>query len=60
MLYSEYVSCRRDYQERGHLFLLEMGHACLFYKPGKGKTYACIDAIKDVEKENPDCEQFCT
>lgn len=55
MLYSEYKLHRRDYQERGHLFLLEMKHACLFYKPGKGKTYPCIDALLDVAKEKPDC-----
>ena len=55
MLYKEYLSCRRDYQERGHLFLLEMKHACLFYKPGKGKTYPCIDALLDVAKKKPNC-----
>ena len=49
MLYSEYLTKRRDYQERGHLFLLERKHACLYYKPGKGKTYPCIDAMRDVD-----------
>lgn len=49
MLYAEYLTKRRDYQERGHLFLLERKHACLFYKPGKGKTYPCIDALRDVD-----------
>lgn len=48
MLYSEYLNNKRDYQEAGHLFLLERKHACLFYKPGKGKTYPCIDALRDV------------
>lgn len=48
MLYSEYLLNKRDYQEFGHAFLLERKHACLFYKPGKGKTYPCIDAIRDV------------
>jgi SNF2 family DNA or RNA helicase len=50
MLYQEYLTKRRDYQERGHLFLLERKHACLFYKPGKGKTYPCIDALRDVDQ----------
>lgn len=49
MLYSEYLTCRKGYQEAGHLLLLEKKHACLFYKPGKGKTYPCIDAIRDVD-----------
>ena len=49
MEYSEYLENRRDYQELGHLFLLERKHACLFYKPGKGKTYPCIDALRDVD-----------
>lgn len=50
MLYNEYLLNRRDYQEYGHLFLLERKHACLYYKPGKGKTYPCIDAVRDVDK----------
>lgn len=49
MLYKEYLLNRRDYQEEGHLFLLERKHACLYYKPGKGKTYPCIDALRDVD-----------
>ena len=50
MEYKEYLTCRKGYQEAGHLLLLEKKHACLFYKPGKGKTYPCIDAIRDVDK----------
>lgn len=50
MLYSEYLENKRPYQEDGHIFLLERKHACLFYKPGKGKTYPCIDALLDVNK----------
>ena len=50
MLYNEYLKCRKGYQQAGHLLLLERKHACLFYKPGKGKTYPCIDAIRDVDK----------
>lgn len=49
MLYSEYLKQKRPYQEFGHLFLLEQKHACLFYKPGKGKTYPTIDAIRDID-----------
>lgn len=50
MLYSEYITKRKPYQEYGYLFLLERKHACLFYKPGKGKTYPCVDAARDVDK----------
>lgn len=50
MLYNEYINNRRDYQELGALFLLERKHCCLFYKPGKGKTYPAIDAMRDVDK----------
>jgi len=50
MEYAEYVNKRRDYQEIGYLFLLERKHACLYYKPGKGKTYPCIDALRDIDE----------
>ena len=50
MLYSEYLENRKPYQEYGYWFLLERKHACLFYKPGKGKTYPCVDAIREVNK----------
>ena len=49
MEYEEYLQKRKPYQEKGFLFLLERKHACLFYQPGKGKTYPCIDAIRDVD-----------
>lgn len=49
MLYSEYLKNKRPYQEEGHLFLIQRKHACLFYEPGKGKTYPCIDALRDVD-----------
>lgn len=49
MLYKDYVNCRKSYQEAGSLLLLEKKHACLFYKPGKGKTYPCVDAMRDVD-----------
>lgn len=53
MLYSEYLKNRHPYQELGSLLLLEQKHACLFYAPGKGKTYPTIDALLDVCKEKP-------
>lgn len=56
MLYEEYLTKRKSYQEAGHLFLLERKHACLFYKPGKGKTYPCIDALRDVAESKKDCK----
>lgn len=49
MQYTEYLNNKMSYQEAGSLFLLERKHACLFYKPGKGKTYPCIDAIRDID-----------
>ena len=49
MLYSEYLQNRYAYQEMGYLFLLERKHCCLYYKPGKGKTYPTIDALRDVD-----------
>ena len=51
MLYSEYLKSKRDYQEEGHLFLLEKKHCCLYYKPGKGKTYPCVDAMRDIDEQ---------
>ena len=50
MLYNEYTKNKYAYQEMGHLFLLERKHCCLYYKPGKGKTYPTVDAIRDVDK----------
>lgn len=50
MQYEEYLTKRRPYQEAGMLLLLERKHACLFFVPGKGKTYPCIDAIRDIDK----------
>jgi hypothetical protein len=49
MLYSEYLNNRRAYQEEGVLLLLERKHACLFYKPGKGKTYPTVEAARAVD-----------
>lgn len=51
MLYNEYLENKYAYQELGHLFLLERKHCCLFYKPGKGKTYPTVDALRDVDKK---------
>lgn len=50
MLYQDYLTKKKPYQEFGSIFLLERKHACLYYKPGKGKTYPCIDAIREVDK----------
>lgn len=51
MLYKDYVKCRKQYQEIGAQLLLEKKHACLFFEPGKGKTYSCIDALTEVNKQ---------
>lgn len=47
--YSEYLKLKKPYQADGHVLLLERKHACLFYKPGKGKTYPTIDALRDID-----------
>lgn len=51
MLYKEYVNCRRQYQEQGASLLLEKKHACLFFEPGKGKTYCVIDALMEIDRQ---------
>ena len=51
MTYEEYKKVKHAYQEYGHLSLLDRKHACLFYKPGKGKTYPAIDAVRDINDE---------
>lgn len=48
MLYKEYLQNRKQYQEDGVMLLLKRKHACLFYKPGKGKTYPTIEALREV------------
>ena len=50
MLYVDYLNNRKSYQEAGVLLLLERKHACLFYKPGKGKTYPTVEAARAVDK----------
>ena len=50
MEYIEYLQNRLPYQAAGVPFLLERKHACLYYKPGKGKTYPCIEATRDIDK----------
>lgn len=50
MLYQDYLKNKKPYQEDGLLLLLERKHACLFYKPGKGKTYPTVDATREVDK----------
>lgn len=49
MLYKDYLQNRRPYQIDGHLFLLSRKHCCLYFRPGKGKTYPCVDAIRDID-----------
>lgn len=51
MLYSEYQQgYRRQYQELACTNLLAKKHYCLFFSPGKGKTYPVIDALQEVDK----------
>jgi hypothetical protein len=51
MLYKEYVTKRRQYQEMGRDLLLEKKHACLFFSPGKGKTFPVIDALQEIDRQ---------
>lgn len=51
MLYSEYIHNRKQYQEVGRDLLLSKKHACLFFEPGKGKTYPVIDALYEIDKD---------
>lgn len=50
MDYKDYLLNKRVYQEQGTQLLLEKKHACLFYKPGKGKTYPVVDALQELEQ----------
>lgn len=50
MEYCEYLKNKYVYQEQGTQLLLEKKHACLFYKPGKGKTYPVIDALQELQQ----------
>lgn len=52
MLYKDYVHQRRQYQEIGRDLLLTKKHACLFFSPGKGKTFPVIDALQELDKRN--------
>jgi hypothetical protein len=36
----------------GRDLLLTKKHACLFFSPGKGKTYPVIDALQELDKRN--------
>jgi len=51
MLYEEYKLKRKQYQEIGRDLLLTKKHACLFFEPGKGKTYPVIDALQEIDKQ---------
>lgn len=48
MLYFDYLKNRKPYQENAVILLLSRKHACLFDKPGKGKTFPCIEALREV------------
>ena len=52
--YEDYLKGRKVYQESGAQLLLEMKHACLFYKAGKGKTYPTVEALREVWKMKGD------
>ena len=52
--YEDYLKGRKVYQESGVQLLLEMKHACLFYKAGKGKTYPTVEALREVWKMKGD------
>lgn len=45
---------KRQYQEHATSLLLEKKHACLFFEPGKGKTYPAIEAILEINKMKND------
>ena len=49
--YAEYCTKRRQYQEIGRDMLLQKKHACLFFEPGKGKTYPVIDALREINAQ---------
>lgn len=51
MLYKEYLTKKKQYQEVGRDLLLTKKHACLFFSPGKGKTFPVIEALIEVDKE---------
>lgn len=46
--FEDYKKNKFQYQEDGENLLLEKKHACLFYEPGKGKTYPAIAALLQV------------
>lgn len=50
MLYCDYLKNKRVYQEQGTQLLFDKKHACLFYKPGKGKTYPVVEACQEVNR----------
>lgn len=43
--FADYQKSKHPYQADGELLLLEQKHACLWYEPGKGKTYPAIAAL---------------
>lgn len=51
MLYRDYLNNRKQYQETGVELLLTKKHACLFFEPGKGKTFPVIEAARRIDKD---------
>lgn len=51
MTYEEYLDNKKWYQIEGKELLLTEKHACLFFSPGKGKTYPVIEAMQEVDKK---------
>lgn len=50
--FQDYQKHKFQYQEDGENLLLEKKHACLYYEPGKGKTYPAIAALLQVVNDN--------
>ena len=46
--FEDYKRNKFQYQEDGEILLLKQKHACLYYEPGKGKTYPAIAALLQV------------
>ena len=49
--FQDYQKHKFQYQEDGENLLLEKKHACLYYEPGKGKTYPAIAALLQVAND---------
>ena len=49
--FNDYQKHKFQYQEDGEMLLLEKKHACLYYEPGKGKTYPAIAALRQIAND---------